>query len=625
MHRQNLSFLLKVVKSSVLSLETKPPCNTNFRHRFTKMSDETVQNTVESEENPQIESNGETKPTEAGVNTTVTAAASKSDENSDKPSEAGQKSIEYEKYISYDDDGTAIYTDPATNYKYTFDKEKNQWVPKDGQDAATDDSGVYENEHYRWCTEKNQWVLKDEALAAAASAAGSGDPSALENEHYKWNAETNAWEPKSDDTRFATSVYKDGQHLYTDPDGAIYFWDEEKKAWFPKIDDDFLAIYQTNYGFIDNTSPTTAPTAATTAAAEEAASSAVTDSQHVAQNDSTTNSDRASDEPQKPSGKRKAPPPQWFEEEPEKCTKVYVSNLPDTITEEEFTEVMSKCGMILRDPKTRKTKIKLYAEPSGQLKGDGLVNYIRVESVQLAIDMLDGYEIKGHKIKVQRAQFQMRGEYNPKLKPKRNKQDKEKMKKMKDKLLAWHPDKMRGERGKNERVVIIKNLFEPSTFDNQVDLIIDYQNNVRDECVKCGTVKKVIVYSCEPDGICEVRMSDPEEADLVVQMMDRRYFGKRMLSAAIWDGKTKYKLKETDAEAKDRLSKWDEFLEQDDDDDDKKPAVVGATDVPAAPTGAAVATNVDSSAAVSAENPSESNIKEITTATTGEAEIEQTD
>lgn len=599
MHRQNLSISLKITKGSEHYKEF-------FRYSFTKMSDETVQNTVESEEKP---------PVDAGINTAnVTDVTSKSDENSEKPSEAGQKAIDYEKYISYDEDGTAIYTDPATNYKYIFDKEKNQWVPKDGQ-SATDDSGVYENEHYRWCTEKNQWILKDEALAAAAAA----DPSALENEHYKWNAETNAWEPKSDDTRFATSIYKDGQHLYTDPDGVVYFWDEEKKAWFPKIDDDFLAIYQTNYGFIDNTSSTAATTTTTPESSSEPANQQLTQNDKTANKSTPANNDSASGEPQKPSGKRKAPPPQWFEEEPEKCTKVYVSNLPDTITEEEFIEVMSKCGMILRDPKTRKMKVKLYAEPSGQLKGDGLVNYIRIESVQLAIDMLDGYEIKGHKIKVQRAQFQMRGEYNPKLKPKRNKQEKEKLKKMKDKLLAWHPDKMRGERGKHERVVIIKNLFEPSIFDNQVDLIIDYQNNVRDECAKCGTVKKVVIYSCEPEGVCEVRMSDPEEADLVVQMMDRRYFGKRMLSAAIWDGKTKFKLKETEDETKERLSKWDEFLEQDDDEPES------AVGVPAEPTNASVATSVDSSAAVSTAKPIESIIETITPSTTVETEIEQKD
>lgn len=36
-------------------------------------------------------------------------------------------------------------------------------------------------------------------------------------------------------------------------------------------------------------------------------------------------------------------------------------------------------------------------------------------------------------------------------------------------------------------------------------------------------------------------MDDAEEADLVVQLMNGRYFGKRQVVAAIWDGKTKYK------------------------------------------------------------------------------------
>lgn len=53
---------------------------------------------------------------------------------------------------------------------------------------------------------------------------------------------------------------------------------------------------------------------------------------------------------------------------------------------------------------------------------------------------------------------------------------------------------MRGERGKHEKVVIIKNFFDPALFDREVHLIIDYQNDIRDECNKCGTVRKVIVY-----------------------------------------------------------------------------------------------------------------------------------
>lgn len=53
---------------------------------------------------------------------------------------------------------------------------------------------------------------------------------------------------------------------------------------------------------------------------------------------------------------------------------------------------------------------------------------------------------------------------------------------------------MRGERTKNEKVVIIKNLFTPELFDKEVQLIIDYQKDLRDECSKCGSVRKVVIY-----------------------------------------------------------------------------------------------------------------------------------
>lgn len=77
-------------------------------------------------------------------------------------------------------------------------------------------------------------------------------------------------------------------------------------------------------------------------------------------------------------------------------------------------------------------------------------------------------------------------------------------------------------------------------------------------------------------------MADAEEADLVIQMMNGRFFGQRKLTAETWDGKTKYKLAndicfdydwilmcwheiiyrivETEAEANERINKWDEYL-----------------------------------------------------------------
>lgn len=40
--------------------------------------------------------------------------------------------------------------------------------------------------------------------------------------------------------------------------------------------------------------------------------------------------------------------------------------------------LMSKCGLITRDVRTQKMKIKLYLEPDGSIKGDGLCDYIKV-------------------------------------------------------------------------------------------------------------------------------------------------------------------------------------------------------------------------------------------------------
>lgn len=64
---------------------------------------------------------------------------------------------------------------------------------------------------------------------------------------------------------------------------------------------------------------------------------------------------------------------------------------------------------------------------------------------------------------------------------------------------------------------------------------------------KCSSRSKthsnwfVVYLQRHPDGVAQVNMSDPEEADLVIQMMDRRFFGTRRLIAETWDGKTKYK------------------------------------------------------------------------------------
>lgn len=256
--------------------------------------------------------------------------------------------------VTYDEKGDAIFTDPTSKYKYKWCKETSQWTP-------------VENEHYNWCSDTQKWIPKQ----------------STENEFYRWCEKTSQWVPKvAQESGKEGVVYGyDEQlccHTYTDTDGAVFFFDTAKKAWIPKVDDDFLAAYQMNYGFIDNT---------TKPSDEEEEPIEVPKMEEPP----TTSIEDAQLDPSNPK-KRKAPaePPKWFEVAREQNTKVYVSNLPLDTTEEEFGELMAKCGMVMKDLKTGKFKLKLYRDADGQLKGDGLCHYIKVCSFNVVSSFLRG-------------------------------------------------------------------------------------------------------------------------------------------------------------------------------------------------------------------------------------------
>ena len=125
-----------------------------------------------------------------------------------------------------------------------------------------------------------------------------------------------------------------------------------------------------NYGFIDNTTPVT---------------KVAEDEEKVQKTPETAAASAIQDNEESSSRKRKAPalPPKWFDIPAEQNTKVYVSDLPNDITEEEFGELMSKCGLVMKDLKNGKLKLKLYRNSDGQLKGDGLCHYIKVSRLLL--------------------------------------------------------------------------------------------------------------------------------------------------------------------------------------------------------------------------------------------------
>ena len=87
-------------------------------------------------------------------------------------------------------------------------------------------------------------------------------------------------------------------------------------------------------------------------------------------------------------------------------TFVYASGLPTDITVDEIKTFFNKCGAIMIDPYTGKDKIKVYQDDDGQPKGDARICYSNIESVQMAIEWLNGSDIRpGFKVTVEEATF----------------------------------------------------------------------------------------------------------------------------------------------------------------------------------------------------------------------------
>ncbi|XP_066496310.1 17S U2 SnRNP complex component HTATSF1 [Tiliqua scincoides] len=344
------------------------------------------------------------------------------------------------------------------------------------------------------------------------------------------------------------------QLTYTDHnDGSQYEWDAERKAWFPKITEDFLATYHANYGF-PNESSDNLSTSVTKTETKPSADSKTAKVQQPGEQKVPPSTDL------KQKGEKRKPEAGWFHVEDQKNTNVYVTGLPPDITKDEFVQVMSKCGIIMRDPQTEEPKIKLYKDKEGNLKGDGLCCYLKRESVELALKLLDENEIRGYKLHVEVAQFQLKGEYDASKKKKKCKDYKKKLSQQ-QKQLDWRPEKKEGSvRLRHERVIIIRNMFHPKDFEEDPLVLNEIREDLRTECEKFGQVKKVIIFDRHPDGVASVSFKEVEEGDVCKQALDGRWFGGRQLCVETWDGVTDYQVEETSREREERLKGWQAFI-----------------------------------------------------------------
>ncbi|CAD8080867.1 unnamed protein product [Paramecium sonneborni] len=259
---------------------------------------------------------------------------------------------------------------------------------------------------------------------------------------------------------------------------------------------------------------------------------------------------------------------QWYT--PKINTNVYVEGLPKDITIEEMKIFFSKAGIIRINPETLQPTIKIYRDQNGNCKGDGLISYKMVESVQTAREMLDGLHIRPDVIvKVSEAVFEQKGQYR---KRENKKIDKLQKTLARQKEMTQMAEEGQEDDGKGLKILIFKNLFSPQQAQD-----LEYMNQIYGELLLKIEALQIYVQKLEffkdhPQGVAKVKFHSAYDAEICLTNLNGVQFNNRKIFIQYWDGKENFK---TGIESKEveeqRLEEFGQWLEeQNDSDEDEK-------------------------------------------------------
>lgn len=246
---------------------------------------------------------------------------------------------------------------------------------------------------------------------------------------------------------------------------------------------------------------------------------------------------------------------------------VYVSGLPQDISAKEIAEYFKKCGNIKRDILTGHLKVKIYEDRETKMpKGDALVHYFQMESVSLALKLLDGSEIRpGVTISVSPAEFKQKGEYKAKRKQKLTNAQRSVMREVYKAYssVSWEedPDKV----APQLRIVILKGMFTLDEVQEAPSPEYFYETLKMEVGMECervgGPVEKVTTFERNPDGVIAVRFAKPSGSASCIDVMNNRWFAGRRVECIYWDGETDYRVQETEEEQDARLEAFGRELD----------------------------------------------------------------
>ena len=257
-----------------------------------------------------------------------------------------------------------------------------------------------------------------------------------------------------------------------------------------------------------------------------------------------------------------------------KNKSVFISNIPKDYKLEELTEIVEKYGGILmKDPDTREKKIKFYEDPQKEAK-EALATYFKPESVNQAIMMLDGYEVRPKfAIKVEEAKFEdkkIEGEEKPKKKVEKKKgARKYDQRKSVSSLFFptediknfFHYRELDWDEEDNRVHVIIKNLFSLQDAEKGGwNFFDDLKRELREMLEEIGQVETLKIFEYNPEGVAAVKFKQPLSAQRAVRILEGSTFSRRKLSADFYDLFTNYDVQPTEEQKQKKQKMFDEWV-----------------------------------------------------------------
>jgi len=297
-------------------------------------------------------------------------------------------------------------------------------------------------------------------------------------------------------------------------------------------------------------------------------------------------------------------------------SNIYITGLPPDVTIEELQQHFKKGG-IIQTELDGTPRIKIYKDESGAVKGDGLVKYALPDSVEHAITLLDGADLrppKGIHLTVSKAEFQMHGDRFDTNKVDARIAERERIKRARRAgtlksdhelaraahgamtVKAIEKQRLKESLSWDEepsvtsklRIIIMQPMFtleeaaraprgqEAFYSELKEEIRMEMEEGIGSSSNSSGSrekgcVEKLTVFAGNPSGVVAVKFRSASDAARALQQLNGRFFAGRRIQAFYYDGKTNYvvrsKKEESEEETARRLKEFGDWLEKGEEDE----------------------------------------------------------